>query len=1216
MTDYTVKARYEADVSQYRRDMQSAAADTDKLAASADKAGAATRKAGDDAARAAEKAKQAQEKAQRAADNHADAAGRLRVAQERLDAARSSGKVAQIVAAEEGVARAQRDVESTARQAASAHDAYEAAAGRAADAAKDLNTRLEETSTRSGRVFDALRENSADLERAGGALAGFGAGLTAAAGGMGKVAMDWESAWAGVTKTNDGTAEQLAALQQGLRDMTGELPASHTEIAAVAEAAGQLGVGIEDVESFTRVMIDLGESTNLNAEEAASTLAKFSNIMGTNLSDADRLGSVIVGLGNNYATTESDIAEMSMRLAGVGKQMGMSEGDVMGLATAMSSVGIEAEAGGTAMSTVMKKIDQDVRAGGDSLDGWASAAGKSAQEFADAWQSDPAIAVDMLTTGLGEAGARGEDMNAILSDLGVKGIRESDTLIRLAGAAGLVGDAVESGNQAWDENSALVEEASKRYETAESRVRIAWNEIKDAAIDAGGAILPVVADLADQVATVVGAFTSLPDPVKGGVGALAAVGGVTLTAAGGFMMLAPRAVETVDAFRRLAPEGSKAAGALGKVGKAAGIASTVLVGLGVLKGIANDSVPAAHGVESVANAMLKVQESGDFSALDDLFDKNDDVRDFGDALRYLDPSDLDSHMESFGETVLGLRTSSAQAREQMQQLDQVLSSMTPEDAAAQFQRLREEAERSGSQQLSSWEGLKQILPEYAAQVEAASNATGKSADAATLYGIAMGHLPEYMRPAADAADQVAASTGDAEESLGALAQVDAESNVGGIAEAMAVLSDESLELEDRLSGVLDALFRMGILEQTAAEAAASFEAALDGVAAAVEENGATLDITTEAGRNNQAALNDIADAGRGLVTSLAEAGASQGELRDALERTYIEAYNAATAMGATSEEAEILARRAVGLNDMSVDIDTYLSDAALVAAEALGGAIEAIPGYRGVTVAVSDDGTTGTVQESIDEIDGVTRTVFVTTDGTEVEVQAKIESINGVDRTVWVDDQGTIYGTQQDIYAVTGKTVDVEAQATGLGTVESELAWAARTRYASVVVTTRYGDSTQKAAPGYSQALAAGGVARLPGYSAGGVLPRTGLGTDMILGVTSSGMPIARVDDGEMIVRRSSTDLYRGVLDRINRNDPSVHHLRGYAGGGRAGREWSAQSLAPQITVQAPAGGGVDSAAIGAAVHSALAGWRPVVELGDRAIYGMMRRAEQVARGR
>ena len=1064
------------------------------------------------------------------------------------------------------------------------------------------------------KVADSVRSNSADLQAAGTALAAVGAGLTAASVGMGKAAMDWESAFAGVKKTVDDSVEGYAQLEGELRGLAKTLPATHEEIAGVAEAAGQLGVARDDIAGFTKVMIDLGESTNMTSDQAATNFARFANIMQMSLSDVDRLGSVIVDLGNNFATTESEISEMSMRLAGVGQQMGMTEGDVMGVAAAMSSVGIEAEAGGTAMSMVMKKIDKDVRAGGEGLAGWARAAGKSAEEFGAAWQSRPAEALDMLVTGLAAAKDRGEDMNAILADLGVKGIRESDTLIRLAGASGLLADAVEVGNQAWEENMALAEEAEKRYETAEARIRMAWNNIKDAAIDAGGAILPVVADIAEGVAGAADTFTSLPGAVKGGAGALTGLAGVAATAGGALLLLAPRAVDTYDAFRRLAPEGSKAAGAIGKVGKAAGLASAAIVGFSVLKGLANDAAPATKGLEETANAMLRLKDAaeGDFTALDDLFSSGESIRDLGDAIRYADPSDMDAHMESFGSTVLGLETPAARAREQFDTLGKTLATMDAEDAAEQFRKLREAAEAEGSTMLSTWEGVKKYMPAYAESVEAASNATGKAADEATLYGIAMGHLPDYMQPAQEATEGVATAAEDAAESLGALGQVDAGSNVGGIAEAMGVLTDEATELDDKLDGVLDALTRMGVLESNAISATMGYQEALEDLASAAAENAATLDLTTEAGRNNMSALQGLADAGRDLLDANARAGESQGTLRDGLIDTYDTLVANAQAMGESATEADALARKLMGI-PANVDVETYLSDAALVAAEATDNAIEAIPGYRGVTVAVTADGTVGEVQASIDEVDGKTVYMYVTTDGTKEQVQQEIREINGQQVPVWVTDDGTVVGTQEAIFALTGKDVDVTAIA-HTSEAESALNRAARTRYAEVVLTARYGDSTQKAAPGYSQMLAAGGVARLPGYSAGGRLPYTGLGTDMILGVTGSGMPIARVDDGEWIINQKASKRFHGVLSAINRGDPSVRHLAGYAGGGRPGREWSATSINPVVNVTAPAGPGVDVNAIASAVVAGVAALPvPRIVFGERQVASVVRESLRYA---
>ena len=149
--------------------------------------------------------------------------------------------------------------------------------------------------------------------------------------------------------------------------MSTEIPATTDEIAAVAEAAGQLGIQKDSLLDFTETMIMMGTATNMTADEAATSLAQFANITGTSADEYDRLGSTIVALGNNFATTESEITEMATRLASAGTLAGLTEAEILALSTAMSSVGIEAEAGGTAMTQTLSAIESAVASGGDTL---------------------------------------------------------------------------------------------------------------------------------------------------------------------------------------------------------------------------------------------------------------------------------------------------------------------------------------------------------------------------------------------------------------------------------------------------------------------------------------------------------------------------------------------------------------------------------------------------------------------------------------------------------------------------------------------------------------------------------------------------------------------------------------------------------------------------------------------------------------------------------
>ncbi|MFS9267785.1 phage tail tape measure protein [Streptococcus parasanguinis] len=326
---------------------------------------------------------------------------------------------------------------------------------------------------------------------------GVTAPLIASAGFAVKAAIDYETAFAGVKKTVDGTPQQFDKLSASIREMAKEMPSSAVEIANVAEAAGQLGVPIGAIKDFSKTMINLGVSTNLSSEEAASSIAKIGNIMQVSGKDlgtwSGHFGSAVVDLGNHFATTERDIVEMTNRLAAGGKLAGLTTPDILGLATAMSSVGIEAEAGGTAMTQTLTGIGKAVSGVGkganEKLEVIAQTAGMTAEQFSTAWKQKPAEALQQFIKGLQRAHDEGKNMDGILDELGMTGIRQGNMLKSLASASDKMGEAVHRSNSAWKENTALTNEASKRYETTESQLKIFKNQITDLAIEFGGPLL-------------------------------------------------------------------------------------------------------------------------------------------------------------------------------------------------------------------------------------------------------------------------------------------------------------------------------------------------------------------------------------------------------------------------------------------------------------------------------------------------------------------------------------------------------------------------------------------------------------------------------------------------------------------------------------------------------------------------------------------------------
>lgn len=383
-----------------------------------------------------------------------------------------------------------------------------------------------------------------------------------------KSAIDFESAFAGVEKTVDGTAEQMSNLKKGIKEMSREIPASTTEIAAVAEAAGQLGIETDNILEFTRVMIDLGESTNLSANEAASALAKFANIVRLPPQHYKRLGSTIVALGNNFATTENDIVQMSTRLAATGDLAGLGTHQILALATAMSSVGIEAEAGGSAMSKLLKKMQVAVETGSKDLKNFASVAGMTSEEFKKEFGNDAVGALSLFLKGLNDTERNGKSAIAVLDEMGIKEIRLSNTILSLANAGDLLTNAVELSSEAWDENTALTNEAAKRYSTMKSQLMIVKNKLYDLGITFGEIIMPYVVKTIDFISKLTEKFRNLNPNIKELIVKILAI----VAAIGPFLTILGKLMTT----------GGTIAGGLSKI---AGIIAKVTASTGGLSGV-------------------------------------------------------------------------------------------------------------------------------------------------------------------------------------------------------------------------------------------------------------------------------------------------------------------------------------------------------------------------------------------------------------------------------------------------------------------------------------------------------------------------------------------------------------------------------------------------------------------------------------------------------
>lgn len=413
-----------------------------------------------------------------------------------------------------------------------------------------------------------------------------------------QASIEFESAMTGVSKTTDMSASELQTMSEAVMKLSTEIPVTTTELANVMEVAGQLGISKDNLLDFSTTMSMLATATTMTADEAATMLAQFANITQMDPSQYSNLASAVVDLGNNYATTEQKIVDMGQGIAAAGSLAGMSEADMMGLSAAVTSLGIETAAGSTSMSKLISKLNMAVETG-DGLEDFASVAGMSASQFAEAWGNDAANALATFITGLNDVERNGASASVILTDLGITETRMQRMILSLAGSGDLMANAIRDANAAFEQNTALSAEAEKRYATTESRLTMLSNAANNVKISIGDALTPMIASVAEGL-------TGLLEPIAEFVEQNPAIV-QGLTAFVGVLGLAAAAVAAYTAATKLAAAanllfGGSIPGVGIILGVAAGIGALV-AGVGLLTDAYNDAHPSFEQLDADFDAL-------------------------------------------------------------------------------------------------------------------------------------------------------------------------------------------------------------------------------------------------------------------------------------------------------------------------------------------------------------------------------------------------------------------------------------------------------------------------------------------------------------------------------------------------------------------------------------------------------------------------------------
>lgn len=352
-------------------------------------------------------------------------------------------------------------------------------------------------------------------------------------------AVEFEAAMASVSRTTGLQGEALDSMAAAFQDMSQTMPVSANEFAKIATTAGQLGIAQDDVLTFSEVIAKLAVVANMSSEEVATSMAQIANITGD--TDFNKMADTIAVMGDATATTAGRILDMSLNLAAAAKNAGMSTDNIIALSAAVSSTGVQAQAGGTAISRLIQQINMAV-ASGDGLKEFAATAQMSASEFAAAWKNNSVGALESFIVGLDEATAAGQNMDVMLSDLGISSVRELTVVKNLATNSEKLSSALDMASEAAEKGTGLNEKYGVMVGTTAAKMEMMNNAADVMKQKVGAALAPALGDAADMGAEL---FEAIGNVAERSPEAVQAITAMTTATAG--MMIIPPIIEKVKA---------------------------------------------------------------------------------------------------------------------------------------------------------------------------------------------------------------------------------------------------------------------------------------------------------------------------------------------------------------------------------------------------------------------------------------------------------------------------------------------------------------------------------------------------------------------------------------------------------------------------------------------------------------------------------------------
>ena len=175
-----------------------------------------------------------------------------------------------------------------------------------------------------------------------------------------KLAADFERELADVAKTTDFLRSEMKLLNDEILTMSTRVDVAATDLAKIAAAAGQQGLGrygVEGVLAFTESVSRMASVLDITAEQAANDVGKIVNIFKIPLREIEKVVSTVNETSNRSTASGEELLDVIKRIGDAAGQLNLQE------ATALAATGLDfglsPEVVGTSFTKIFTSLQED-----------------------------------------------------------------------------------------------------------------------------------------------------------------------------------------------------------------------------------------------------------------------------------------------------------------------------------------------------------------------------------------------------------------------------------------------------------------------------------------------------------------------------------------------------------------------------------------------------------------------------------------------------------------------------------------------------------------------------------------------------------------------------------------------------------------------------------------------------------------------------------------